>query len=61
MNEFNYMPIHNTDEFEVNFTPSRKYSHDRNARRFAVCKHEKDARIICQAMNEYTERGGNWV
>jgi len=37
------------------------YSVNSQPRRLALCNHEKDARIIVQAMREYVERGGDWV
>lgn len=52
---FSYADIHNEEKFEVLFTLRNK------PRRIAVCANEKDARIIVKALEEYTERGGNWV
>lgn len=61
MIQFSYSPVHNTETFEVLFRPDRYYWRSEEHRRFAVCQHEKDAKLITAALNKWCDEGSGWV
>jgi hypothetical protein len=66
MAQFYYEDLYNANEFEILFHPPRlmnwKDPDSRTPpRRFAICQHENDAKLIVAALNKWCDDGGSWV